>query len=466
MFTRKNLCPHEIMSMANTNSIKEKFSPIQKLNSEVYDILVHDKLEFNPLVRLKKSAKQSVRRYKAGGLKAVFHNSLKQLMNRINTPSGKKKILYITITPSFNLLRQSIYIRKKEDYETILLMESPWLFKLMEQHFDAVYMYDTYYELATILKEAKPFIIHVQGSMLGSDFLCILARLLNETKVVFEFFDVPSLCIAKEDGMPVWGKKNTELGFFAEQYACENAHGIILGYSYEAAKILKERYCVKAPVLEFHTYVCSEFVSKQNTTRYSEEDGKIHLVYGGNVAPSNLPQKIFADVQFHELIKGITKQGLYFDIYASPHVSPVKFELFFSDYLAISRENNLFRLKKGLFPDTAAHEFSRYDFGMMVYLFNQGTFLNDALQTRLPGKFFLYLEAGLPIVISEELAYVAKIVREYEIGIVVRQAEIDNLSKIIPGYHYEQLKNNVIAARKELSMETHIEKLLKFYENL
>ena len=56
--------------------------------------------------------------------------------------------------------------------------------------------------------------------------------------------------------------------------------------------------------------------------------------------------------------------------------------------------------------------------------------------------------------------------REYEIGIVVSQKDIYNLSKIIPTYDYEKLRNNVIAARKELSMETHIDKLLDFYEDI
>ncbi|NUO09370.1 MAG: hypothetical protein HUU08_11930 [Candidatus Brocadia sp.] len=407
-----------------------------------------------------------VRRYKVGGLKAIFNKpSPKQIINRINTPSSKKKILYITITPSFNLLRQSIYIRKNGNYETILLMENPWLLKLMEKHFDTVYIYDTYYELANILKEAKPHLIHVQGSMLGSDFLCIFAKLLSKIKFIFEFFDVPSLCVSREDSVGVWGKRNTELGFFAEQYACENADGVILGYSREAADILKQRYNIKSPILEFHTYICNEFISTKKTIKYSQEDGKIHLVYGGNVAPSNLPKKVFADVQFHEIIKEITKQGFYFDIYTTPHVSPVKFEQFFSDYIAISKENNLFGFMKGLSLDKAPNEFSRYDFGMMVYLFNQGTFLNESLNTRLPGKFFLYLEAGLPILISEEFKYVAKIVREYEIGIVVSQKDIYNLSKIIPTYDYEKLKNNVVLATKKLSMETHINTLLKFYED-
>lgn len=185
-----------------SDTIKEKFSPIKELNEEVYDILIHDKIEFHRLARFKKGVKQSLRRYKVGGLKAVFQNpNFKQIINRINTPSRKKKILYITITPSFNLLRQSIYVRKNGNYETILLMESPWLLKLMERHFDAVHIYDTYYELAHILKEVKPYLVHVQGSMLGSDFLCIFAKLLNKTKTIFEFYDVPSLCASKEDSI-------------------------------------------------------------------------------------------------------------------------------------------------------------------------------------------------------------------------------------------------------------------------
>lgn len=449
-----------------SDTIKEKFSTIKELNSEVYDILIHDKLEFDRLTRFKKGIKQSSRRYKVGGLKAVFNNpSLKQIIKRINTPSSKKKILYITITPSFNLLRQSIYIRKNESYETILLMESPWLLKLMERHFDAVYIYDTYYELANILKEIKPYMVHVQGSMLGSDFLCMLAKLLSSSKIVFEFYDVPSLTINREDSISAWGKKNTELGFFAEQFACENADGIILGYSNEAAEILKKQYNTKAPILEFHTYVCNEFLTNGNNTKYSQKDGKIHLVYGGYVYTANIPKNVNDSYQFVELIKEITRQGIYLDIYTSPHMSTIKFEQLFADYIALSKENNLFRFMKGFLPHEAVNEFSRYDFGML-HLFDQGSSLNKSNKIRLPGKFFFYLEAGLPILISEEFEYGSKLVREHEIGIVVSQKDIYNLSQIIPMYDYEKLRKNVMSARKKFSMGTHIDKLIGFYEEI
>lgn len=449
-----------------SDTIKEKFSKIKDLNHDVYDILIHDKLEFDRIKRFNKGIKQLLRRYKVGRLKAVFNNpSLKQIINRINTPSNKKKILYITITPSFNLLRQSIYIRKSGDYETILLMESPWLLKLMEKHFDAVYIYDTYYELANILKEIKPYMIHIQGSMLGSDFLCMLAKLLSSSKIVFEFYDVPSLTINREDSISAWGKKNTELGFFAEQFACENADGIILGYSNEAAETLKKQYNIKAPILEFHTYVCNEFLTNGNNSKYSQKDGKIHLVYGGYVYTANIPKNVNDSFQFVELIKEITRQGIYLDIYTSPHMSTMKFEQLFADYIALSKENNLFRFMKGFLPHEAVREFSRCDFGML-HLFDQGSSLNKSNKIRLPGKFFFYLEAGLPILISEEFEYGSKLVREYGIGIVVSQEDIYNLSKIIPTYDYEKLRNNVMAARKELSMEAHIDKLLDFYEDI
>ncbi|TVM04147.1 MAG: hypothetical protein CV087_01755 [Candidatus Brocadia sp. WS118] len=449
-----------------SDTIKEKFLPIKELNEEVYNILIQDKLEFGRLTRFKKGIKQSLRRYKVGGLKTVFNNpNLKQIINRTNTTSGKKKILYVTITPSFNLLRQSMYIRKTGNYETILLMESPWLVKLMKQYFDAVYIYNHYYELANILREINPCLIHVQGSMMGSDFLCIIAKLFNRSKIIFEFYDVPSLTIDNEDSICVWGKRETELGFFAERFACENADGIILGYSNEAGKMLRKQYHIKVPMVEFYPYVCNEFLAKGSNAKYSQKDGKIHLVYGGYVYTANIPKNVLDSHQFIESIKQITKQGICLDVYTSPHMSALKFEHLFADYIAVSKENNLFRFMKGFSPREAVNKFSQYDFGVL-HLFDQGSSLNKSNRIRIPGKFFFYLEAGLPLLISEEFEYASELVRKHEIGIVVSQEDMHNLSKIISVYDRDRLRTNVFAAREKLSMGTHIGKLLGFYEEI
>ena len=445
--------------------IKEKLSAFKELNNDAYEHLL-GKIEFNRLQRFKKSTRQMIKRYLARGIKEYKKRmSVKELISYINSSSHKRKILYICYTPTFNLVRQSIYLRNTGKFETILLMENPWLGDFAERCFDTVYVYDSCYTIAYILKEVSPYIIHVQGAVVDHDYLGILAKFLGKSKVVFEFFDIASLSLSKEESIELWGKVKTELGFFSERFACERCDGLIMGYSPEAHEILKNRYHITAPMLEFHSYVCDEFISDDNG-KYSDVDGNIHLVYGGSVAPSYSPERFWGDVQYHRLIEKLTKQGIYFDIYISPHISPLKIKQQFGDYILLSEKEALFNFKRGLPPDEVTSEFSKYDFGAMIYLFDRGTFSEEHNQNRLPGKVFTYLEAGLPIIISEEIQYVAKLVKEHEIGIVVSQKDLDNLPEIINSYDREKLNTNVKKAKEELSMKRHIGRLIKFYESI
>jgi len=448
------------------DEIKERISEIEPLDSTVYEYLL-ERTELNKLQRIKKTARQTVRRHLARGALREFsrRKTLKEIINNINQASGKKKILYISVIPTFNLVRQSIYLRKTGEFETILLTETPWLANFMEKYFDAVYVYDSRFALAYILKEVKPFLIHVQGTMCSSDYYGVLASLLSKSKIVFEFFDVTSLSLSKEDAIGVYGKVDAELSFFSERFIFDRCDGIIIGYSQQACQKLKSCYCSTVPVLEFHSYICDEFVSDSDK-KYSDADGNIHLVYGGNVARSNSSKKLFGDVQFRGLIEKITQQGICFDIYHSPHLSRIRAKQFLSDYIQLSETIPLFNFKSGLPPDEATKEFARYDFGAMIYLFGDGTFLDVHNRTRLPGKVFTYLEAGLPILISEELQYPAKLIRDYEVGIVISQKDLDNLPKIIECYDYEKLKANVKKARRELFMGKHIGRLIEFYNQI
>jgi hypothetical protein len=346
-------------------------------------------------------------------------------------------------------------------------MESPWLGSFIEKYFDAVYVYDSCYALANILKEVNPYIIHVLGCSFYSEYHGVLARLLNKSPVIFEFYDVASLCIARDDpdAAKVWGRANVELMFFSEKFVCEKSDGLILGYSPEALEILKNRYNIKIPMLEFHAYACDIFASDDNG-KYSEQDGKIHLVLGGSVSPSTAHQKYFGHSKYHDLIKIVTKQGIFYDIYYSPHFSPTKAKRLYSDYLLMVKDNPFFKFQKGLLPDKVVKRFSKYDFGTTVSLYNRGTFLDVHNRTRLPGRFFLYLEAGLPQLVSDEMQYLSRLIEDYEIGIVVSLKDLDNLSEIIKGYDRGKLRANVQKARQELSMKNHIGRLITFYEEV
>ncbi len=451
----------------NSEEIKKSLSPLKEIDNAAYQNLL-GKIEFNKLQRFKKSSRQVIRRYLAGGIGEYNRRiSIHALINRINQPSSKKKVLYVSALPTFNLLRQSIYLRRTGEFETIILMESPWLGSFIEKYFDTVYVYDSCYALANILKEVNPYIIHVLGCSFYSEYHGVLARLLNKCPVVFEFYDVASLCVDREDpeAAKIWGKMNVELMFFSEKFISERCNGLILGYSPEALEILKNRYNIRIPMLEFHAYACDIFASDDNG-KYSEQDGKIHLVLGGGVSPSNSPKNYFGDSQYLDLIEIFTRQGLYFDIYYSPHFSPTKAKWLYSDYLLMARDNPFFKFQKGLLPDKVTEVLSRYDFGTMVSLFNRGTFLDVHNRMRLPGRLFMYLEAGLPMIVSKEMQYLSRLIEDYEIGIVVSLKDLDNLSEIIKRYDREKLRANVQKARQKLSMENHIERLIAFYEEV
>lgn len=452
-----------LKALFSEREIKERLSVLKEVDNNAYGHLL-SKVEFNKLQRLRKISRQMIKRYLARGMREYKKRiGIEELISIVNQTSHKRKILYISFAPPFNLMRQSIYLRKTGEFETILLMEGPWLVDFMEDFFDTVYIYDSIYTLAYILKEVGPHLIHVQGSICNSDYFGILARILGKSKVIFEFFDVPSLCVPRKDATEIWSKVDVELGLFSERFACERSDGLIVGYSPEAVDILKSRYHINIPILEFHSYTCDEFLSDGNS-KYSDVDGNIHLVYGGHIAYSHLPEKFYGDVQFLSLIEKLTKQGIYFDMYTTlPLLSRFKANKCFPEYKLLSERDPLFNFKKGLPVNEATVEFGKYDFGAMIYLFDRGTFLADHNRTRMPGKVFTYLEAGLPILISEELEYPARLVKEYEIGIVVSQKDLDSLPEVISSYDREKLRANVKKAREELSVKRHIGRLIDFY---
>ncbi len=446
--------------------IEKKLAEVNRIDGKIYGHLL-SRIDYYPVQRLKKTARQMLRRCLSQGFLAELKNrkGIDEIISEINRPSAKKKILYVSVIPTFNLQRQSAHLRKTGQFETVLLTETPWLADSMAPYFDALYVYNSRYDLARILSRARPYLIHAQGAMGSSDYYGVLASLLGRSPTVFEFYDVQTLALARDDAVELYGEIDADLSIFSEKFVFNKCAGVIVGYSQDACRMLKQRYNSSVPVLEFHNYVCDDFIC-DGAEKYSAKDGKIHLVYGGNVAPSHLPQRLFGDVQFHGLIDKVTSQGICFDIFHSPHLSRIRAKQFLADYIELSQANPLFNLRHGLAPDVATREFAKYDFGAMIYLFDRGTFLKIHNDMRLPGKIFTYLEAGLPIIISEELSYPARIVRDYEIGIVVSQRDLEHLPAIIGSCDLDKLRANVRQARQELSMARHIGRLVQFYDQI
>lgn len=451
-----------IRGLCRDKEMKHQLSKAGETNPQLYHFL-KEKIEFGKYHRYKKTIKQLIRKIIAMGIGGYLNSlSRRGIINKINSPSHKKKVLFITGL-TFNSVGMSIYLRKTGEFETILLTENPWLVGFFRQYFDAVYVYNSYFEVIRILIETKPYRVHVHGS-LHYYFLGVLACCFSHTGTIAGFIDPPSFEPSANNPEELRKKpKDTQMDCFSEEFLFKKADGVVLTMNtLVAGEKLQLRYNSKVPTLEFPTYVCDEFFEEEE--KYSRKDGGTYLVYGGIVAPSHHPREIYGAAQFLDLAKNFIHQGFCFHIYLSPHFSPMQIKTLYADYVQFAADSPGFKFQYGVPLDRATKAFSRYDFAVMIHK-TKGTKMNAFhFNTCIPTKFFTYLSAGLPVIINKEFGYIVSVVKKYEIGIVIDQDEIDALAEIIKRYDYEKLKANVKRAREELSMKKHIDRLIDFYE--
>ena len=443
--------------------IRDRLSEAQGMEPHLLNLLF-EKIEFNRILRFKKTVRRLLRKILAIGIKEYLKTLFsKDIVSKINTTSNKKKVIFV-VGLTFNSVGMSIYLRKTGEFETILLVENPWLVDFFKQYFDEVYVYNSYYEVAYILLASKPYIVHVHGASCYY-FFGVVAQCLNNAGIIVGFVDPPSFEPSADNPNELRKKpKETQLDCYSEEFVFKKADGIVLTMNtLVAGEQLCLRYNTKVPLLEFPTYVCDEFFKEEE--KYSRRDGKTYLVYGGIVTPSDKPKEIFGSTQLIDLAKSLINQGLHFHMYLSPHFSPIQINKLYSDYVQLTANIPNFSFKYGIPLDKATKEFSKYDFAvLMIHLTDQTKLNVFHYDTCIPTKFFTYLSAGLPVIVNKEFGYIASLVKKHEIGIVISGNEIDSLSEIIKRYDYEKLKANVKRAREELSMKRHISRLIKFYE--
>lgn len=450
--------------------IKDRLSKISEVNPQLCN-LVLEKIEFNKYFRIKKTIRQLLIKFLSMGIKYSLKDlSCKSIVKRINdSMTNKKKILFVAGLPTFHLIGICIYLRKRGDYEFYLVMENPWLKALFEKYFDFVYVYNSNYDVARILVDSEPYFIHVHGSP-QYYFLGVMAIFLSNCRKIIGFCDVPSLsedieCYASQESLMKYYEKviATSLDRSSEDVIFKKADGIILAINtFSAGERLLQKHKSNTPLIEFPAYLCDEFIGREE--KYSKKDGKIHILYGGTVAPITDSSESFSMIQFIELANKLNKQGIYFHIYTSPYESPFQFKKRYSNYIKLASKVPNFSIRKGVPNDKASIEFSKYDYAII-------TSLNYALKietchksTVLSSKFFTYLSAGLPMIASKDDGYIAYLIKKHEIGIVIEHNEIEYLSEIIKKCDYEKLLNNVRRVREEFSMGKHIDRLIEFYE--
>lgn len=199
-----------------------------------------------------------------------------------------------------------------------------------------------------------------------------------------------------------------------------------------------------------------EWFAEEGIKRYSEEDGRPHLVYAGHVA--RWAHQIYVD--YTELGSWLGDQQIHLHVYPTYNsVLPAMVEL--------DRESKWFHLHEQTPFSELITEMARYDLGVWMHQrdVNNSRSDDNKLRTAMGNKLFAYLEAGLPVLINPEITWGAEVIERHGVGIVAGYQQMrDEAGGLITLEKLAALRDNVLEQRGgALGIAGHIDELLSFY---
>lgn len=377
------------------------------------------------------------------------------------------KIAFVKKNPQIRILKQAWGLKKRSRYHLTLVAESydPNLF---DKVFDEIITFGSslnpklrirgvgrinsmlgLWQLKHILERLDVDIIHAHAE---PNSIPAIAIRHAKAPVVYDAYDLTSVRLNE--------KYLSEQEIRDEKFCFENAAGIV--HKGPEIDFMRAKYNIEVPTLHFQDYCVKEFIVENPLPKLSDKDGEIHIVHTGSVFRMDLPKEKYGYSQYVEIAKMVIAQRIHFHIYPNPYQLES-----LPHYEELAELNPYFRMHKGLLYRDLGKEVSKYDYGWLAQDF-RNTIIQDVFyKTAIGNRLFGYLEAGLPIIASDSLEYVATIINKNGIGLMIDTDDLVNLSSKLRELDYRQLQNNVKTARRSgLSMENHIHRLEMFYQKM
>jgi hypothetical protein len=243
--------------------------------------------------------------------------------------------------------------------------------------------------------------------------------------------------------------------YIRDKFCFEHVNGIIhRGSDFEINYYRNQGYKINCPLLNYLDYCNRDFFVNEKVKKLSSEDDEYHLVIMGGGMQS---------LHMLSMLKKFFRQKIHFHLYLVPYSTVWNV---YKEYFKLDKTEKYFHLEKTVPFNEVPREISKYDFGTLISP-------SAVLDQRVSGlkvagrgyRNFTYLEAGLPIIVSNRMEYGRKIVEKNKIGVAVKDNEYGSLSSILDNYNYKTLQNNVFKVREKLLIDDHIKELGDFYQS-
>jgi hypothetical protein len=395
--------------------------------------------------------KLSLKNIKKRLLEIVFFTAdfiVYYLFSKKNKKEGNPRIIYLGEYFPVRIQRIVKYLKREIPAEFILYI-SKWGYepKLIGTHFSRIEVYRNKFHLLRKIKmENNIRLIHSFEPKAYYQYL-----VLEAVKAPF-IYDIQDILINYFGYHPPkkWQKKNLVF----EKKVLQLSDGLI-SHSMELNEALRNYRIKKKNSSLFFPLYCDEENFKPIKPRATNVEN-INIVYIGGV---NGPDEKTSS-NFLPLIKKLNGLEVGFTIFPSP----ISEQNFYSEYKAMETKFPYFKMERSVAFDKL--DISNYDFGVLPFEHETSENYYSKNLYASTMKFFVYLEMGIPVMISEYWRFPAWLTKRYKLGIVSSYNDLEQLPQILSRTDINSLKNNIGVFREKFGLKKNIPRIRDYYHFL
>jgi hypothetical protein len=381
-----------------------------------------------------------------------------------------KKIVFVPRRSRIRLYKIAKAVSITRQYKLILVCEEAYYDKeLFEGLFDEVYFFNhntiaqskAYKHLSkkyvfslglpkliTIINKIKPDVVHAFCEPYDH-----IQKILKEVKCPVVMTDG-----ADFSGISTGIENIDDKTRQQEKFCFENVKALI----YKGPKFVTDYYRNHGYKIECEELTWVDHTDQDlfitDSEKLSQKDGEIHLVYTGHVSVK--PEMKYC--YYIPLAKKLAAQNIHLHLYPNPNQYKTS-----NEYLDLDKNEKYFHFHKPLPMKKLINEIAKYDWGLWVHAEDPSSrTTKDKMKTGMVNKMFSYLEAGLPVIVSDSRIYGAEFVKKHHLGFSINDRDWDKFDKMISKYDIATLKEQIFKKRKELSLQSNNDMIVELYNKL
>lgn len=369
--------------------------------------------------------------------------------------SGKKVILFLGDSLQARIPRLAKWLYRTGEFECMLMVAAGKGFRIFDTDtFSRTFTYRSRWDLRRQLKGLDH--VYVIHAFTLPSYQIRLAIDKTKLPVIMDIQDMHVSYFGLDSP-----KLYMKLDMPDESFSISHSAGIV-SHSIELFNACKEyKITERPPTLMFPVYCDDDHLLIPAEVPSMEE---IHIVYAGSIAGSFQDDQHFGSLKFFRVIEAFSQQNIHLHIYPSP---TMRFrDLILSEYQAISDENPYFHLHESVPQKELAEALTTYHFGLLPFFLEDTSRSANKLGRGSSQKLYNYIESGIPVIISEDLAFQSWMAQRYGAGLEITKPDLYRIREMIEAIDYTEMRKELLAKRENICLSTHIPRLVAFYHQI